>query len=204
MTEIINNLISIGDYLPFIVFFLLLLGFCMPLSEDLIIITSAIIAEDYRHLTIPLYIAIYLGLLMSDNISYWIGFHAGYKLKKIKWFSKALSEKKISTIQKYLNKYGIFTFIVCRFIPFGVRNTLFLSSGLSKMRYKFFIIYDLIAAAISSSTLYFIVYFLGASAGNSFKTIGIILFAVLLTAVITLILIFGVFRKKKPDADNNS
>jgi len=148
---------------------------------------------------IPLYIAIYVGVVIGDHISYWIGYNLGHKIKKFKWFAKRLSDKKISIIQKYLNKYGIFTYIVCRFIPFGIRNTLFMSSGFSRMNYKLFTIYDLIAATINTSTLYFLVYFLGRSAEKPFKVAGIVLFILLFITLITIILKFVVFQKEKLD-----
>jgi membrane protein DedA with SNARE-associated domain len=190
---------SIGHFLPLIVFFILLLtGFSIPLSEDLIIITSALIAEENPYLLFPLHIAIFLGVVAADHISYWIGFHFGHKIKNIKRFKRTLSERRILIIQKYLNKYGIFTFIVCRFIPFGVRNTLFLSSGFSKMKYRLFTIYELTAALISTSTLYYLIYFLGISAEKNFKIIGIVLFCIFVVALITIILKFIVFKRRKP------
>ena len=203
MSAIICNILSVSHYLPFIVFFLLLLaGFNLPFSEDLIIISSAIIAQERTSLFFPLYIAIYLGVVISDHIAYWIGFNMGTEIKNRKWFTKTLSDKKILIIQKYLHNYGILTFIICRFIPFGVRNMLFMGSGFSKMDYKLFTIYDLIAAIINTTTLYFLIYFLGISVQKPFKTAGIILFVILIAILITLTLNFLVFKKEKP-ADSN-
>ena len=119
LSAIIANILSVSNYLPFIVFFVLLLaGFNLPFSEDLIIISSAIIAQEKTSLLIPLYIAIYLGVIISDHIAFWIGFSMGDEIKKKKWFIRVVPEKKMLTIQKYLHKYGIWTFIICRFIPF--------------------------------------------------------------------------------------
>jgi len=206
LSEIVNNfLLNNYQYLPFIVFFMLLLAAInIPFSEDLIIITCAIVAHEHKQSLIPLYVAIYTGVIIGDHIAYWIGFHLGHNIKKIKWFAKVLSDKKVSVIQKYLNKYGIFTFIVCRFIPFGVRNTLFMTSGFSKMNYKYFSIYDIIAATINTSTLYFLIYFIGISVEKPFKIIGIVLFFVLLAALLTLFLNFFVFKKEKAEDSNIS
>ena len=200
MPQVINNILATSNYIPFLIFFLLFLsGFGFPLSEDLVIIAAAIIAKENDHLLFHLYIAIYIGLITSDHIAFWIGYHMGHKIKNMRWFKKILSEKKMLLIQKYLHNHGILTFIICRFIPFGIRNTLFVSSGFSKMNYKLFTIYDLISGVISSSTLYFLIYFLGIDVEKPFKIAGIILFIALAATIFTLILIFFVFRKEKPD-----
>ena len=201
---IICDILSVSHFLPFIVFFLLLLaGFNLPFSEDLIIITSAIIAQERTSLFFPLYIAIYLGVVISDHIAYWIGFNMGAGIKKRKWFTKRVPENKILIIQKYLHNHGILTFIICRFIPFGVRNMLFMGSGFSKMDYRLFTIYDLIAATINTTTLYFLIYFLGVSVQKPFKTAGIILFVILIAVLLTLTLNFFVFKKDKSDDTND-
>jgi membrane protein DedA with SNARE-associated domain len=128
----------------------------------------------------------------------------GDEIKNRKWFRKTLSDRKMLIIQKYLHKYGILTFIICRFIPFGVRNMLFMSSGFSKMDYKLFAIYDLIAATISTTTLYFLIYYLGISVEKPLKMAGIILFVILIAILVTLFLNFFVFKKEKSDDSNSS
>ncbi len=198
MSAVITNILSVSHYLPFIIFFILLLsGFNIPFSEDLIIISSAIIAQEHPRLLIPLFVAIYLGVVISDHIAYWIGFHMGDRIKNTKWFTKMLSAKKMLIIQKYLHEHGILTFIICRFIPFGVRNTLFMSCGFSKMDYKLFTIYDVIAATVNTTTLYFLIYFLGISVEKPFKIVGIVLFAVLAAALLTIIIKFFILQKEK-------
>ena len=43
----------------------------------------------------------------------------------------------------FYKKYGALTLVIGRFIPFGVRNAIFLTSGISKMPFaKFFIFHS--------------------------------------------------------------
>lgn len=82
-----------------------------------------------------------------------------------------------------LERHGILTFIVCRFIPFGIRNTLFMSSGFFGLRARTFLLYDVIAAAISTNTLFFLVYYFGDAIKKPVKIAGIILFVMLISAI---------------------
>lgn len=169
------------SYFPLVVFLsLLLAGLNLPFSEDLLIISSAIIAQTNKDLIIPLYTAIYFGVVISDHIAYWIGTRIGKGLHKSKFFCRVLTADKLERMHIYLDKYGIFTFIVCRFIPFGVRNTLFMGSGITRFKYRLFLIYDCIAAAISTSTLFFLFYYLGASFERPFRVVGAVMFILLL------------------------
>ena len=61
-------------------------------------------------------------------------------------------------MQKFYKKHGMFTFLIGRFIPFGVRNCLFMTSGLSKMPFLRFAFLDSIACFLwvtLSFTLFF-------------------------------------------------
>lgn len=176
-------------YAPLIVFMLLLLaGLNLPMSEDLIIITSAFLARANSELKYSFYIALLAGVILSDHIAYWIGNRIGHGLRK-KHFHKFLTPARLERVHFYIKKYGIFSFIICRFIPFGVRNTLFISSGIMRMKYGLFTLFDGIAATISVSTLYFLFYRLGYAMERPYRILGIVLFLLLL-----IVLSIGLFK----------
>ena len=102
-------------------------------------------------------------------------------------------------MHRYMDKYGIFTFIVCRFIPFGVRNTLFLSSGFFSLRLRRFALYDTIAATISVSTLFFLTYYFGESIEKPIHAVKIALFVLLISTVIFIVfrIIRGIIYRRK-------
>jgi membrane protein DedA with SNARE-associated domain len=72
-----------------------------------------------------------------------------------------VTPKRLERLRHYYVKYGLLTFIVGRFCPGGVRNALFLSSGLTKMPFHRFVLRDSFAALLSSATLFFIGYHFG-------------------------------------------
>jgi membrane protein DedA with SNARE-associated domain len=185
------------EYFPLAAFICLLLaGFNLPFSEDLIIITGALISVDNKSLLAPTAAAIYAGVVISDVISYWIGTKIRRGATRFRMAERLISPKRLDWLKQHIDKWGIFTFIICRFIPFGIRNTLFLGSGILGIRLRFFIICDFIAAAISVNTLFFLVYHFGEDIKRPIKALGIILFIALIFAI-TLFSVFSIFKKPR-------
>ena len=146
-----------------IIFILFLLnGLNIPISEDLLMIGGGAIASSCipEHTT-RLYVWILFGCYCASWETYWIGRLLGPKLYKIKLFSHIITPQRLEFLRYYYAKLGIFTFIIGRFCPGGIRNVLFLSSGLTKMPFHLYIIRDGIAAIISSSILFSLGYMFG-------------------------------------------
>ena len=113
------------------------------------------------------------------------------------WFAKTFDRKRIDQIQAYYAKYGFWTLVIGRFIPFGVRNGLFLSAGLGKMPFGKFILSDGIACLLSNTALFTLAFAVGKNYQtllSSLKIFNILLFSAFAVAVIALI---WYKRKKK-------
>lgn len=152
----------------FIFLGLLLAGCNIPISIDLLVIISALIASQFLPENLwLLYGTLFVGCSLSAWISYCLGKTLGNKLKDWRIFKPILSEKKLSSMQNFYQKYGIWTFIIGRFIPFGIRNALFMTSGMSKMPFLRFITLDSIACFIWLS-LSFSLFF---QLGQNFETL---------------------------------
>lgn len=165
---------------PYIIFGLLLLaGFNLPVSEDIMLFTSALLAIKNPELLYPLFFAVFAGAYLSDVICYAVmGRYLGEKIFKIKFFKSMAPPEKLAQVSAFYEKYGIITLILGRFIPFGVRNALFLTAGLGKMNAVKFLISDLIACTISCVTFFAIYYTYGESVIEYVKKFNLIIFAV--------------------------
>src|SRR3989338_8736419 len=163
MDSLFQFILSHAGYAHWIVFgALMLAGLNVPISEDLMIITSALLAATVvPENTEKLFIAVFLGCYLSDWVSYWIGRSLGRKLWQVRWFAKTVDEKRLTQIQQYYEKYGFWTLLLGRFIPFGVRNCLFLSAGMGKMPFSKFLLSDGIACICSNTALFTLTYSLG-------------------------------------------
>jgi membrane protein DedA with SNARE-associated domain len=77
------------------------------------------------------------------------------------------ARKRLRKVQKFYDKYGLYSLIVGRFIPFGVRNAIFMSSGITKIPFTRFLWFDLIACFIWTSICFTGFYLIG----HSYETV---------------------------------
>jgi len=205
MLDIFARVCQYVEYYPIVAFIALMLaGLSVPISEDLIIITGALICQGKPSMLVPIFAAIFAGVVISDYFPYLLGKYIRKGTIKSNFITRFFSPKKIVRIHRYLEKYGIFTFIVGRFIPFGVRNTLFMTSGLFGLRLRRFALYDTTAATISVSTLFFLAYHFGEAVEKPFQAVGIVLFVLLLSFLtfVVINIIRKILRKKEAQSPN--
>lgn len=141
---------------------LLLAGLNLPISEDLMLLTSGVLASAF----VPenakkLWLAVFVGAYLSDWIAYWTGRLLGPKLLTMKFFSKFIKQERIDRMHAFYEKWGFLAFLVGRFVPFGVRNCLFISAGMGHMSFSKFLLVDGIASLISTSTAFYLAYTFG-------------------------------------------
>jgi len=148
---------------------LLLAGLNIPISEDLVLLMAGTLAAtclDFPE-SYYLYIWVFFGCWFSAWEAYWLGRLWGTKLYTVRGFRHIITPARIEKLQHLYNRFGLLTFIVGRFIPGGVRNTLFITCGMGKMPFDKFIARDFIACLIASFTLFY----LGFTFGEHFSLI---------------------------------
>lgn len=206
--ESIFNFICLHVHDAYWILFLLLMlaGMNIPISEDLILLTGGALAGtclETRGEVLHLYLWIYLGCWISAWEAYWLGRLLGPKLYEIRWFSRFITPKRIAKLHHYYERFGILTFIVGRFIPGGVRNALFMTSGLGKMPFLKFILRDGLACLLSSATLFYIGYIFGenyATLAHYFRRYEMMLGSIVILVIISAIVLFR--RKSKASSEN--
>ena len=102
-----------------------------------------------------------------------------------------VSPKKVDQLV-LLREVWRFHIIDRRFIPFGVRNGLFLTAGLTKMNFIKFALADLAACTISCTLFFNLYYKFGESVIEYVKKGNIVLFSFFLIGILTYFL-----KKKK-------
>jgi len=167
------------SYFPLVIFISLFLGgFNLPISEDIIVITAALLCKQEKASIPAFYAALYFGAVLSDCLVYFWGWLLGRGRISGRFFSKLITEQRIRRISAALNRHGFLTFFFGRFIPFGVRNVIAMTSGFVGFHFYKFAVFDAIAAACNISALFWLVYFLGKQGGHVMKIIGIVLLLV--------------------------
>jgi membrane-associated protein len=196
-----------SSFAPLLIFLLFLLaGMNIPISIDiLIIIASCIAAKILPAQLFYLYLSCLCGCYFSGWVAYWVGRLAGGKILTTSLGKKLFSEKKMEKLLCFYQRYGFMTLLIGRFIPFGVRNGIFMSSGVSKASFKLFALRDLFPCLLWSSVTFFSFYKLADSYDlliKYLKIINIIIFSTFTVAVILFICYKRV--KGKKSFDNNS
>jgi len=163
MESLLTLICSHANEAHWIIFAMLLLaGLNVPFSEDILILTGGILASTcVPDHTVRMYLWIFFGCWISAWEAYWLGRLLGPKLYNIRWFSYVITPHRIERLHYYYEKFGILTFIVGRFCPGGIRNGLFMTSGLGKMPFPIFVARDVIACLISTLVLFYIGYQFG-------------------------------------------
>ncbi len=196
MEAIINWIVSHADKAHLFIFIAILLaGFNIPISIDLLVIIGAILAAT----TVPentwvIFSSIFIGACLSAWIAFWFGRILGSKLSGKKWFEKLMPESRIQKLRQFYEKHGFWTLLIGRFIPFGIRNCLFMTTGMSKFAFRRFAMRDLVACLIWSSISFYVFYTIGQNYQviyNHFLT-----FSAGLVLLIALTVSFIVWRKK--------
>lgn len=144
------------DIAPFaIAFSLIIAGLNIPISADIVILIAATVAATLlKGSFFKIFLGIYLGSLIAAYLAYIQGRYLGDILKNKSFFKKLFPQERLEKIKNYYTNYSWATLIIGRFIPFGFRNALFISTGLSKFPFKAFALRDAIACLIWSLTLY--------------------------------------------------
>lgn len=192
MESLIQFLSNHASHAHWFIFLGLLLAGCnIPISIDVLLILAAVFSAKFvPENTALLYSFLLAGCIMSAWISYSLGRVLGSRLSQWKLFKPVLSQEKMQKLRHFYKKYGIWTFIIGRFIPFGVRNCIFMTSGLSKMPFLRFALQDLLACFIWVTSYFILFYQIGQNfetIWDHVKTLNLFIFLTFTLAVITII-----------------
>jgi membrane-associated protein len=185
MESLLLWLCEYKELAPLMIFGMLVIaGFSLPISEDLLLIISGVIASTVmpeRH--IQFFIAAMMGSYLSDWVAYGIGRQFGDKIYAMKWFANTKRED----LQAFYEKYGFWTLVVGRCIPFGLRNGVFMSAGAGKMPFRRFLLIDGIACLLFSTCLFYLAY----ACGRNYEVLYAYVYQVSV-AVLLVVVCFGV------------
>ena len=202
MEQILNFIIEHRSYAPWITCGLILLaGFNFPISIDIIIVISAFLAATtLTEQAMSFYLSILIGTYFSAWIAYWLGRTLGSKLLKLRWFSKILHQERLKKVHLFYDKHGFFTLLLGRFIPFGVRNCIFITTGMSRSNFKKFALRDCVACFAWVTICFYSFYTLGMNYQillNHLKIVNLVIFSAFSVTVI------GVICYKKHKSKNS-
>jgi membrane protein DedA with SNARE-associated domain len=142
-----------------------------------------------------------LGSIIGSLISYYIGYYGGRPL--VERFGKylLLDKHHLDLTEKYFQKRGDITILICRFIPV-VRHLISIPAGMGKMNIWKFSIYTIIGAGIWNAFLTYIGFILNKNWEVVLKYSSVIDIVVVIALV--LVIIYAVYKLNKARLKNKA
>ena len=165
-------------------------------GDSLLFIAGALAAAGMLNIWILL-VTLILAAILGDTLNYWIGYT--FEMKVLEWKYSLVKKEHLDETQKYFEKYGGFTIVIARFMPF-IRTFAPFLAGIGRMRYSWFLGYNALGGVMWASLFLLVGYFVGnlpiVQANFSLITYAII--AVSLVALVSVFVgIFAAMRKGK-------
>jgi membrane-associated protein len=126
-------------------------------GDSLLFAIGAFAGLGYIHLW-GILITLFVAAIVGDSVNYWIGKKFGQKL--VDHPKIPINQEHINQTQAYYDKNGAKTIILARFIPI-IRTFAPFVAGVSHMRYKDFMLYNVVGAFTWVFGLVLLGYFFG-------------------------------------------
>jgi membrane-associated protein len=128
-------------------------------SETLVVIGGNLASSGDLNLLLVV-LAGAAGAILGDNISYGIGTLVGERTVK-RWFRSEKAQKRLEWAERTLDERGAYIIIIARFIPGGRTAVTFSAGYVHTLRWRRFIVYDVVAGLIWATYAALLGYFGG-------------------------------------------
>jgi membrane-associated protein len=168
-------------------------------GDSLLFVAGTLAGAGFLNIEI-LIVSLVIAAVLGDTVNYWIGHTTGMKI-----FEKNYSFVKKEHLEKtkdYFQKYGGFTIIIARFVPF-IRTFAPFLAGVGKMDYRWFLTYNIIGAILWILAFTLAGYFLGSLpiVQENFSLIIYAIIGISLFAVASVI--YSMLRPASPAGDTD-
>jgi membrane-associated protein len=113
-------------------------------GDSLLFVAGALAGAGLLNIEI-LIVSLILAAVLGDSLNYWIGHTTGMKV--LDWKCSFVRKEHLEQTREYFRKYGGFTIVIARFVPF-IRTFAPFLAGVGKMNYRWFLSYNIIGAVL--------------------------------------------------------
>ncbi len=164
-------IIKTGSYLglAFLIFAEsgLFVGIFLP--GDSLLFTAGLLSTNGFFIVGPLIMIIVTAAIVGDSVGYWFGSEVGTALFKRK-DSRFFKQEYVKRTERFYQAYGGRAIILARFVPI-VRTIAPILAGVSSMKYRVFLAYNVIGAFLWGAGMILLGFFLGSLIPDSEKYI---------------------------------
>jgi membrane-associated protein len=160
LTQIIQQYGTLTYIILFLVIFVETGLVVMPFlpGDSLLFAAGAITATTGALNPLLLFFLLALAAVLGDTVNYWIGHFVGPKVFSTN--SRWLKREYLERTQAFYEKHGGKTIFLARFIPI-IRTFAPFVAGVGKMRYGYFLTYNVVGGIVWTGAFIFLGYFFG-------------------------------------------
>lgn len=155
-------------------------------GDSLLFIAGALAAAGMLNIGI-LIVTLILAAILGDTLNYWIGYT--FEMKVLEWKYSPVKQEHLDETQKYFAKYGGFTIVIARFMPF-IRTFAPFLAGVGRMRYSWFLGYNALGGIMWASLFLLVGYFVG-NLPIVKDNFSLIVYAIIAVSMLALVSIFA-------------
>jgi membrane-associated protein len=131
------------------------------LPGDSLLFTAGLFCKSGQLELMILLPLLFIAAILGDNINYWVGRKIGLNVFSFSFRGKPLVKKEyLEKTSLFFEKHGTKAIIMARFVPF-VRTFAPFAAGVARMKYRTFVIYDLLGGALWIGSMLLAGYLLG-------------------------------------------
>jgi len=126
-------------------------------GDSLLFIGGALAGAGYLDIGILL-ISLALAAILGDSLNYWIGYTT--EMRVLEQYPRFVKREYLEETREYFTRYGGFTILVARFVPF-IRTFAPFLAGVGKMQYRWFLMWNVTGGLLWISGFTLAGYFFG-------------------------------------------
>jgi membrane-associated protein len=126
-------------------------------GDSMLFVAGALAGAGLLNIEV-LIVSLIIAAVLGDSVNYWVGHTLGMKVLDWKW--SIVKKEHLDETHKYFEKYGGFTIVIARFVPF-IRTFAPFLAGVGNMSYRWFITYNIVGAVLWVTAFSLIGFFFG-------------------------------------------
>jgi membrane protein DedA with SNARE-associated domain len=141
--------------------FIVATGCGMPIPEEAAVVVAGVLSAQGHLVTGIAFAACLAGAIVGDSLVYAIGYHWGHGIfTSHPRFAKLLAAENEERFQQAIESHALKVMLFARFL-IGIRAPVYVMTGVVRMPYRKFLLYDTISAAVVVSVVFWLSYMFG-------------------------------------------
>jgi len=198
LTEVIISTVGDWGYMGIFIMMAIESSF-IPFPSEIVMIPAGYLAQKGEMNLVFVLLAGFAGSMIGAWVNYLLAMSLGRKFLYAYGHYFFMKPHTLNKMERFFKKHGAVSTFTGRLIP-GIRQLISIPAGLSKMSFPLFSLYTFLGAAIWSTVLVLLGYFLGENEGLIKEYLHELVYASL--ALVALILaVYTYQHKRKKDAN---